>query len=66
MLLRASLNALFGFLLLNRTVFASNVAQVSHEAAVMTGNPKTMINLINGTPYDWVLKDIHEYQMRCK
>lgn len=45
---------------------ASNVAQVAHEANVAIGNPKTMINLINGTPYDWVLKNMHEYQMYCK
>ena len=48
----------------NNAVLASNVAQTAHAA--LTTGPKTMINLINGTPYDWVLKNMHEYQMYCK
>lgn len=46
-------------------ILASNVAQVAHAKAAAVTSGKGIINLINGTPYDWVLDHMHEYQMFC-
>jgi len=65
MLFSLSLILLMGFCVCNERVLAAEVAHVL-EARGKTGNPKTMINLINGTPYDWVLRNMHSYQMYCE